>query len=104
MLARARAEEGAAGRGRLKIFFGYAPGVGKTYTMLEAARARLRDKVDVVIGWVETHGRQETEALALGIERVPPHQVEYRGVILKEMDLDTALQRRPGLILVDELA
>ncbi|MGH9867680.1 MAG: DUF4118 domain-containing protein [Candidatus Polarisedimenticolia bacterium] len=104
MLARARAEQSAAGRGRLKIFFGYAPGVGKTYTMLEAALARLRDKVDVVVGWVETHGRQETEALAHGLERLPPRQVEYRGVVLQEMDLDAALQRRPALVLVDELA
>ena len=82
MLARARAEERASGRGRLKIFFGYAPGVGKTYTMLEAARARRRDGADVVIAWVETHGRRETEALAEGLERLPPRHVEYRGVHL----------------------
>jgi two-component system, OmpR family, sensor histidine kinase KdpD len=91
-------------RGRLKVFFGASPGVGKTYAMLEAARARRKEGVDVVIGWVETHGRAETAALAEGLERVPPRDVEHRGVTLQEFDLDAALARRPKLLLLDELA
>ncbi len=104
MLERARAEETARKRGRLKVFFGAAPGVGKTYAMLEAARARRGDGLDVVIGWIETHGRRETDALSEGLERIPPRLIEYRGVALRELDLDAALARSPGLILVDELA
>lgn len=92
------------GRGRLKIFLGAAPGVGKTYEMLSAAQARRRDGVDVVIGVVETHGRAETAALAEGLETVPPRQIPYRGMTLREMDLDAILARRPSLVLVDELA
>ncbi len=91
-------------KGRLKIFLGYAAGVGKTYAMLEAARLRLKDGVDVVIGYVETHKRAETEALVEGLEVIPRKQVEYRGVTLTEMDLDAVLARRPALVLVDELA
>jgi two-component system, OmpR family, sensor histidine kinase KdpD len=90
-------------RGRLKVFFGASPGVGKTYAMLEAARARRKEGVDVVIGWVETHGRAETAALAEGLERVPPRDVEHRGVTLHELDLDAALARKPRLLLLDEL-
>jgi two-component system sensor histidine kinase KdpD len=104
MLDRARAEEAARGRGRLKIWFGASPGVGKTYAMLEGARARRAEGVDVVIGWVETHGRVETERLAEGLERIPPRLVEYRGLRLKELDVDAAIARRPALLLVDELA
>jgi len=88
----------------LKIFFGAAAGVGKTYAMLEAAHEQRRDGVDVVIGWVETHGRAETEALLKGLEVLPPRTVEYRGTTLREFDLDAALARRPQLILMDELA
>ena len=91
-------------RGRLKIFLGAAPGVGKTYEMLSAAQARLRDKVDVVVGVVETHGRAETEALTAGLETIPRRTIEYRGRTLTEMDLDAILARRPQLVLVDELA
>jgi two-component system, OmpR family, sensor histidine kinase KdpD len=91
-------------RGRLKVFFGASPGVGKTYAMLEQARAQKAEGTDVVIGWVETHGRSETAALAEGFERVPPREVEYRGVKLEEFDLDAALARKPGLLLLDELA
>ncbi len=91
-------------RGRLKIFLGAAPGVGKTYEMLSAARARLREGVDVVVGVVETHGRKETEALIDGLEVIPRQSVEYRGRVLEEMDLDAILARRPQLVLVDELA
>src|SRR4029077_4192494 len=104
LLARVREEERQAGRGRLKIFFGASPGVGKTYAMLEEARAKRRDGVDVVVGVVETHGRAETAALVEGLELLPRRPVEYRGVTLTEFDLDAALLRRPGIILVDELA
>jgi two-component system sensor histidine kinase KdpD len=90
-------------RGKLKVFFGAAPGVGKTYAMLAAARAHRAAGVDVVAGVVDTHGREETEALLAGIEQLPPRLVGYRGTTLKEFDLDGALARRPSLILVDEL-
>jgi two-component system sensor histidine kinase KdpD len=92
------------GRGRLTIFLGAAAGVGKTYAMLESARERLAEGVDVVAGWVETHGRKETEALLKGLPAVPPHMLEYRGREFAEMDLDALLERRPELVLVDELA
>ncbi len=92
------------GRGRLKIFLGAAPGVGKTFEMLTTAQARRRDGLDVVIGIVETHGRAETLALLDGLEIVPRRQVEYRGRTVDEMDLDAVLARRPQLVLVDELA
>src|SRR5947208_11916439 len=91
-------------RGHLKIFLGGAPGVGKTFEMLNAAQARLRDGVDIVVGVVETHGRRETEALLEGLEVIPRQQVEYKGHLLAEMDLDGILRRRPQLVLVDELA
>jgi two-component system sensor histidine kinase KdpD len=92
------------GRGRLKIFLGAAPGVGKTYEMLLSAQAKRRDGVDVVVGVVEPHGRRETEALLQGLEMIPRQQVEYKGHLLAEMDLDAILKRRPQLVLVDELA
>lgn len=91
-------------RGRLKIFLGAAPGVGKTYEMLLSGRARRADGVDVVIGVVETHGRKETEALVEGFEIIPRISVEYKGRRLEEMDIDAILARRPTLVLVDELA
>src|SRR6202163_2027280 len=100
LLAAAKQE----GRGRLKIFLGAAPGVGKTYEMLLAAQARRRDGIDVVVGVVEAHGRRETEALLEGLEVIPRQQVEYKGHLLAEMDLDAILKRRPQLVLVDELA
>ena len=103
MLDRARAEAAAAGRGRLKVFFGAAPGVGKTYAMLEAAQARRRRGDDVVVAWLETHGRADTEAAARGLERVPPRTVAHRGLRLLELDLDAVLARRARLVLVDEL-
>jgi two-component system sensor histidine kinase KdpD len=103
LLAEARREE--RGRvGRLKIFVGAAPGVGKTYGMLETARARLVEGVDVVVGVVETHGRKETEALLAGFEIIPRKPTVYVNRILDEFDIDAALKRRPSLILVDELA
>jgi len=91
-------------RGRLKIFLGAAPGVGKTYEMLSAAQTRQREAIDVVVGVVETHGRAETEALTAGLEIVPRRPIPYRGQTLTEMDLDAILARRPRLVLVDELA
>ena len=91
-------------RGRLKIFLGAAPGVGKTFEMLSAARARYQEGADVVVGVVETHGRRETEALLDGLEAIPRRPVDYRGHTLEEMDLDALLARRPQLALVDELA
>ena len=91
-------------RGRLRIFLGAAPGVGKTYEMLMSGRARMADGLDVVIGVVETHGREETEALVEGFEVVPRRHVDYKGRQLEEMDLDAILARRPELVLVDELA
>ncbi|MFL5282210.1 MAG: DUF4118 domain-containing protein [Rhodopila sp.] len=93
-----------AHRGRLKIFLGAAPGVGKTYEMLTAAQARKREDVDVVIGVVETHGRAETQALLEGLEIMPRRTIAYRGHTLTEMDLDGVLARKPHLALVDELA
>ncbi|MBY4610906.1 sensor histidine kinase KdpD [Rhizobium sp. 9T] len=100
LLEKARAEM----RGRLKIFLGAAPGVGKTYEMLISGRAKLADGLDVVIGVVETHGRKETEALVAGFEIIPRVEIDYKGRLLEEMDLDGILARRPDLVLVDELA
>ena len=91
-------------QGRLKIFLGAAPGVGKTYEMLQSARAKQHEKVDVVVGVVETHGRKETQALLEGLEVIPRRRITYKGHDLEEMDLDAILQRRPQLVLVDELA
>jgi two-component system sensor histidine kinase KdpD len=104
LLARVKEEEARARRGKLKMFFGAAAGVGKTYAMLEAARELRADGVDVVVGYVETHQRVETEALLEGLELLPRRAVEYRGATLHELDLDAALQRRPAVLLVDELA
>ncbi|MCX5709161.1 MAG: sensor histidine kinase KdpD [Candidatus Omnitrophica bacterium] len=102
LLARAKAEE--ANRGKLKIFFGAVAGVGKTYSMLEAARLRKREGIDVVVGYAETHKRAETEALLEGLEILPPKIISYKNVQLREFDIDAALKRRPRIILVDELA
>src|SRR6187402_311593 len=91
-------------RGKHKIFLGAAPGVGKTFEMLLAARRRRKEGIDVVVGVVETHGRTETEAQLADLEVVPRRAVDYRDRTLQEMDLDAILQRRPALVLVDELA
>jgi len=104
LLKRVQAEEARQLQGKLKIFFGANPGVGKTYAMLEAAHEQRRDGVDVIVGVVETHGRAETEALLSGLEVVPRRAVDYRGTVLQEFDLDAALARRPTIILMDELA
>src|SRR6185312_4291176 len=92
------------GRGHLKIFLGAAPGVGKTYAMLAAARSEKADGRDIVAGLIETHGRRETEALIEGLEPLPRKPIVYRNQVLREFDLDGALARRPSLMLVDEYA
>ena len=97
-------EAETGGTGRLKIFFGYAAGVGKTYAMLEAAHQAQKEGVDVVVGYVEPHARPDTLALLEGLEVLSCREVDYRGIRLREFDLDGALARRPQLILVDELA
>ncbi len=104
LLTRIKDEEARAARGKLKIFFGASAGVGKTYAMLSTAHQQASLGTDVVIGVVETHGRKETEALLEGLERLPLKEISYRGRILKEFDLDGALERKPALILMDELA
>ncbi len=104
LLRQIQEDERHARRGRLKIFFGYVAGVGKTYAMLEAAQRQMAAGIDLVVGYVETHGRRETDALLEGLEVLPAFQVEYRGMTLRELDLDAALARRPSIILVDELA
>ncbi len=91
-------------RARLRIYIGAAPGVGKTYSMIEDAHALRRDGVDVVIGYVETHGRAETETKIADLEVIPRRKIDYRGVILEEMDVDAILARKPALCMIDELA
>src|SRR5712675_481284 len=102
LLEAARREHGGAGR--LKIFVGAAPGVGKTYEMLQSAHAKLKAGADVVVGFVETHGRAETEVLLRGLEVIPRKRIEYKDQVLEEMDLDAVIARHPQIALVDELA
>src|ERR1700745_2813514 len=102
LLEAARREERRVGK--LRIFVGAAPGVGKTYEMLQQARARMRDGYDIVVGIVETHGRRETEALLDGLEVIPRRRLDYRGQVLEELDLDAVIARRPQIALVDDLA
>ncbi|HEV3147199.1 MAG TPA: sensor histidine kinase KdpD, partial [Chthoniobacterales bacterium] len=104
LLAQLKRKDADSSRGRLKIFFGMSPGVGKTYAMLQAAQQKLQQGTEVVIGIVETHGRKETEALTEGMPIMPRAQFEYRGTKLEEMDLDAILTWHPGLAVVDELA
>ncbi|MCO6455388.1 MAG: sensor histidine kinase KdpD [Pirellulaceae bacterium] len=104
LLAQVKAEEADALRGSLKVFFGYAAGVGKTYSMLENAQRAKAEGREVVVGYVEPHGRSETEALLAGLEAIPVREYDYRGVPLREFDVDAALARCPDLMLVDELA
>src|SRR6202034_270719 len=104
LLEQVKGEEARAARGRLRIFFGASAGVGKTFAMLEAAH-NIRDSgIDVVVGYVEPHGRVDTERLRGGLERLPTLPVTYRGIVRQEFDLDAALERHPGVLLVDELA
>src|SRR4051794_29349423 len=91
-------------RGRLKVYLGFAPGVGKTYEMLQEGQQLKRKGVDVVVGFVETHNRAETAALVEGLDCVARQRIEYKGVTLDEMDVDAVLRRRPTVALVDELA
>src|SRR5215475_1680954 len=102
LLEAARREDSPLGK--LKIFIGAAPGVGKTYEMLQSAHAKLKAGTDVVVGFVETHGRAETEALLRGLEVIPRKRMEYRDQFLEEMDIDAVIARKPKLALVDELA
>jgi len=104
LLARVQAEEQQQARGKLKIFLGYVAGVGKTFAMLEAAHQRKREGVDVVVGYIETHKRAETEALVSGLELIPRQHITYHDVQIPEMDIDAILKRKPQLVLVDELA
>jgi two-component system sensor histidine kinase KdpD len=103
MLARVQAEAPAL-RGRLRVYLGMAPGVGKTYRMLEEAHRRKERGTDVVVGFVETYGRVRTAALLDGLEAVPRARIEYRGVVVEEMDTDAVIARRPAVALIDELA
>ena len=98
------AKEQQAQRARLRIYLGAAPGVGKTYQMLEEAHLLKRQGVDIVIGFIEPHGRADTETLIAGLERLPLRRIDYRGVTLEEMDVDAVIARRPAIVLVDELA
>lgn len=104
LLAKIKADDVVHTPGRLKIFFGAVAGVGKTFAMLESARQRQAQGLPVLVGWVDTHGRRDTEALLAGLPQLPPASIEYRGRSFSEFDLDQALERRPPLILVDELA
>ncbi len=104
LLAHVQAEEARARRGRLRIFFGASAGVGKTYAMLEAARNMRANGMDIVVGYVEPHGRVDTERLLEGLEQVPYLNIRYRGIMRRELDLDAVLKRHPNIVLVDELA
>jgi two-component system sensor histidine kinase KdpD len=104
MLARIGGTGGGADRGRLRVYLGMAPGVGKTYRMLEEGHRRTARGTDLVVGFVEAHGRPETEKLLDGLEIIPRRRVEYRGVVVEEMDTDAILARAPAVALVDELA
>ncbi len=104
LLADVQRKEARARRGRLRVFFGASAGVGKTYSMLESARAARAGGADIVAGYVEPHGRAETERLLDGLEQLPFLEVRYRGITRREFDLDAALRRAPGIVLVDELA
>src|SRR5262245_59047546 len=92
------------GRGRLKVFLGAAPGVGKTYAMLRAAQRARADGLDICVGLIETHGRVETEQQLAGLERLPRARIEYRGRRFEELDVEGIVKRRPKIVLVDELA
>jgi two-component system sensor histidine kinase KdpD len=104
LLQLAQREEAQKIRGRLTIYFGASPGVGKTYAMLSDARLRQQEGRDVVLGYVATHGRAETEALLTGLETIPPKVFQYKGMQLQEVDLDRIIKRKPHIVLVDELA
>src|SRR5258708_27498722 len=100
LLADVQRQQWKAARGKLKVFFGAAPGVGKTYAMLEEGRARAAEGADVVVGYAEPHARTDTEALLLGMELLPYKFVEYKGIKLKEFDLDASVLRKPAILLI----
>ena len=105
LLARLKEEEQEeGGRGKLRIYLGYAAGVGKTYTMLQAAHEAADSGEDVAAGYIEPHVRRDTQKMAEKLETIPPLMVSYRGTMLREFDLDAALKRHPRICLVDELA
>src|SRR5580704_5899124 len=104
LLASLNRDEQRARRGKLKVFFGMCPGVGKTYAMLRAAQQELRDGTDLAVGVVETHQRVETEALLAGLPVMPRKEIDHRGIRVTEMDLEAILARKPRLVLVDEFA
>src|SRR5512136_3002977 len=104
LLASLKLEEEKTKRGKLKIFFGMCAGVGKTYTMLQTALAEKIKGDDIVIGYVETHNRKETAELAEGLELIPRKKYKYKSATLQEMDLDAIIERKPQIVLVDELA
>ncbi|HEY9156201.1 MAG TPA: sensor histidine kinase KdpD, partial [Opitutaceae bacterium] len=104
LLASFNREEALRGHGRLKVFFGMCPGVGKTYAMLRAAQVDLRDKRDVIVGVVETHGRNETQAILEGLPIFPRRKISHRNIELTELDLEGLIERKPQLVLIDELA
>ena len=104
LLRAIRKEESHESQGKLKIFFGYAAGVGKTYAMLQAAHQAQERRMDVVAGYIEPHARPQTTALLTGLEQLPTKQIQHGGTMFREFDLDAALHRKPQLILVDELA
>ena len=91
-------------RGKLKLFFGAAPGVGKTYAMLQEVQEKRAQGLDVLVGWVDTHARKDTEAMLAGLEVLPRKTIVHRGFKYQEFDIDEVLKRRPGLVVVDELA
>lgn len=104
ILARIQEKERREKRGKLKIFLGYAAGVGKTYAMLLAAQAAKKEGIDVIVAVIDTHGRRETEILLEGLDILPMKDISYKGAVLQEMDIDSVLKRKPGLAIVDELA
>ncbi|MFA5045389.1 MAG: sensor histidine kinase KdpD, partial [Paludibacter sp.] len=104
LLRKIKHEENIKHQGKLKIFFGMCAGVGKTYSMLQAAHAVKLDGKDVIVGYVETHKRKETESLTENLEIIPRKKIEYREAEFEEMDIDAILQRKPEIVLVDELA
>src|SRR5208282_5168524 len=104
LLAEVQRDEARARRGRLRIFFGASAGVGKTYSMLDAARAARAGGAEIVVGYVEPHGRAETERLIDGLEQLPFLETRFHGITRREFDLDAALRRAPATLLVDELA
>lgn len=104
LLAKVKAEEQGRGKGKLRVYLGYSAGVGKTYSMLQDAIARRKEIGDVILGYVEAHGRKETEALMVGFETIPPMTIEYHGIKITEMDIDAIIKRHPRLVIVDELA